>query len=225
MAILGLIGAVLLLLCAIGPKLWVDHALKAAGDDRPDLPGTGAELARHLLDEAGLHDVTVEQTDQGDHYDPVARVVRLTAPHHDGRSVAAVAVAAHEVAHAVQHARDEPDFRRRVQLVRIIGPLERAAQVTMIALPVVLILSRSPVLGLLMFALGLALLAGRIAVHAVTLPVEFDASFRKALPVLETGYLAPADIPAARRVLRAAALTYVSAALISLLNVVRWVRP
>ena len=105
--------------------------------DRPDLPGTGAELARHLLDEAGLQQVKVEQTDIGDHYDPDALAVRLTPPHHDGRSIAAVAVAAHEVSHAVQHARGEPAFKRRYQLVKNLAWIDRIASIILLLAPVV----------------------------------------------------------------------------------------
>jgi Zn-dependent membrane protease YugP len=220
LAFLAVLSVALLL---FGPQLWVRHALAEAGADRPDLPGTGGELARHLLDEAGLHDVGVEETPLGDHYDPEARVVRLLPEHRDGRSIAAVAVAAHEVAHAVQHARGEPGILRRARLVRVIAPLDRIAQVTLLLTPLVFVAVRAPGLALLQLGLVVALFAGRLAVHAVTLPVELDASFGKALPVLERGgYLAKEDLPRARRVLRAAAITYVAAGLATLLNVLRW---
>src|ERR1041385_6131324 len=118
MPILLAIAGLAFLALTVGPQLWIRRAMARHGDERPDFPGTGAELARHLLDEAGLTGVAVEQTAEGDHYDPEARAVRLTAPHHDGRSVAAVAVAAHEVSHAVQHARGEAAFARRLELIR-----------------------------------------------------------------------------------------------------------
>ena len=86
------IVAILLLVVIFGPQIWVRRVLEKHGADRPDLPGNGAELARHLLDEAGLQHVTVEPTELGDHYDPDALAVRLTPAHHDGRSVSAVAV-------------------------------------------------------------------------------------------------------------------------------------
>ena len=225
MAILAVLGGLLLLALIFGPTLWVRQVLHSAGAERPDLQGTGAELARHLLDEAGLQDVRVESTTLGDHYDPAARTVRLLPQHHDGRSIAAVAVAAHEVAHAVQNAWGEPAFRRRQALVRVLLPLQRAAQVLMIAAPLIFLASRSPPLLALNIGFAVILLGGRVAVHAVTLPVEFDASFGKALPVLQRGgYLPSADMPQARRVLRAAALTYVAAALLTLVDIARWFR-
>ena len=209
----------------VGPHWWVRHVLERHGVERADLPGTGGELARHLLDRAGLYGVKVELTGDGDHYDPEERAVRLLPQHHDGRSVAAVAVAAHEVSHAVQHANGEPAFALRFDLVRKVIWIDRIAIVLLSLAPVIAILVRAPRLFIVELIAGLVLLTARVAVHVVTLPVELDASFGKALPVLEKGgYLAPADMPAARTVLRAAAFTYVASALMTLLNVARWLR-
>jgi len=225
MPILIALGSLLLLALVFGPQLLVKRVLRQHGADRPDLPGTGAELARHLLDEANLQSVTVEKTDLGDHYDPDAHAVRLLPQHHDGRSVAAVAVAAHEVSHAVQHARGETAFMRRLELIRSLVWVERAAGVVLMLTPIVLIVVRSPALAVLQVIAGIALLGIRVVVHATTLPVEFDASFGKALPVLVRGrYLGAGDMQAARSVLKAAAYTYVAAALASLLDVARWFR-
>src|SRR5437660_7121962 len=225
MPILLAIAGVLFLALIFGPQVWIRRVMAQHGAQRPELPGTGAELARHLLDEADLSGVAVELTGDGDHYDPEARAVRLSPQHHDGRSVAAVAVAAHEVSHAVQHARGEPAFARRFNLVRKLIWIERLASVILLLTPVVFLLVKSPALAVLQIIAGLALLAIRIAVHAVTLPVELDASFGKALPALTRGrYLGAGDLPAARSVLTAAAWTYVAAALAMLLNVARWFR-
>src|SRR6266700_751689 len=218
-------GALLVLAAVFGPQLWIRRVLAQHGGERLDFPGTGAELARHLLDEAGLQAVPVEETDKGDHYDPQARAVRLLPQHYGGRSVSAVAIAAHEVSHAVQHARGEPSFVRRVALVGRLIWVERVAGGMLLLAPIIFALFKSPVLLALEIAAGVALLGVRVVVHAVTLPVEFDASFGKALPVLERGrYLSDADMPAARSVLRAAAWTYVAAALMTLLDVARWFR-
>ena len=222
--ILGL-ASLILFAVVLGPQWWVRHVLARHGIDRPDLPGTGGELARHLLDEAGLDTVKVELTEGGDHYDPLERSVRLLPQHHDGRSVAAVAVAAHEVSHALQHARREPGFARRFGLVKNLIWIERLASATLLLAPVVFILVKAPILLVAQVIAGLLLLTIRVAVHVATLPVELDASFGKALPVLEQGrYLSGADLPAARSVLRAAAWTYVAAALATLLNLGRWLR-
>jgi Zn-dependent membrane protease YugP len=225
MPILLAVGALLFLALVFGPQLWIRRVLAQHGGERPDFPGTGAELARHLLDEAGLQAVPVEATDKGDHYDPQERTVRLLPQHHDGRSVAAVAIAAHEVSHALQHARGEPSFARRLALVSRLIWVERIAGGMLLLAPFVFMLVKSPALLALEIAAGVTLLGVRVVVHAVTLPVEFDASFGKALPALERGrYLSDADVPAARSVLRAAAWTYVAAALMTLLDVARWFR-
>jgi uncharacterized protein len=225
MPILAALIFLILFAVALGPQWWVRRVLRRHGVERPDFPGTGAELARHLLDEAGLHQVKVEPTEHGDHYDPEAQAVRLTAAHHDGRSVAAVAVAAHEVSHAVQHARGETAFALRWRLARHLGWIDRAASVTIVLAPIVFIFVKVPLLFALQIAAGILLFASEVVIHMVTLPVELDASFGKALPVLMRGrYLAPADMPAARSVLTAAAWTYVAAALATLLNVARWFR-
>src|SRR5256885_16253260 len=113
--ILLAIGGLAFLALLFGPQLWVRRVMARHGAERPDLPGTGAELARHLLDEADLRGVPVELTGDGDHYDPEARAVRLTPQHHDGRSVAAVAGAAHRVSRAGQRARGAPAVGRRLK--------------------------------------------------------------------------------------------------------------
>jgi Zn-dependent membrane protease YugP len=222
-----ILGLVLVILLAIvfGPQWWVRSVLARHGGERADFPGTGAELARHLLDEAGLSQVKVERTDVGDHYDPLAHAVRLLPQHHDGRSVSAVAVAAHEVSHALQHARGERPFALRFALVTRLSWLDRIASGILLLAPIVFLAVKAPVLLVVQLIAGFLLLAIRIVVHLATLPVEFDASFGKALPAIARGgYLSASDLPAARSVLRAAAWTYVAAALATLLDVARWFR-
>lgn len=223
-ALIGL-GVLALIALIFGPQFWVQYAMKKHSDERPDLPGTGGELARHLLDEAGLASVAIEETDIGDHYDPQERVVRLLPQNIHGRSITAVAIAAHEVSHAIQHAREEPGFMRRNAVVVKVIWIDRIATIILLTTPLLAVLVKAPVLIALQIGLGLTLLLVRVAVHLVTLPIEFDASFRKALPILEEGrYLSATDIPAARSVLKAAAWTYVAAALATLLDVARWFR-
>lgn len=210
---------------AVLPQLWVRHTIDRHGADRPDLPGTGGELARHLLDRFDLSDTKVEITDKGDHYDPETRTVRLLARHHDGRSLSAVAVAAHEVSHAIQHARGERLLALRQRLAKLALATDRIAGIFFIAAPALALIARTPAALLALLAIGVGLLGVRVVVNLITLPVEFDASFSKALPILREGaYLDESDLPAARRVLRAAALTYVAGALISLVNLARWIR-
>ncbi len=217
--------AVALLAVVLLPQLWVRHTIARHGKDRPDLQGTGGELARHLLDRFGMKDVRVEVTDLGDHYDPESRTVRLLRKHHEGRSLAAVAVAAHEVGHAIQHSRGDRMLTLRQRLAKFAMRTDRLAVLFFIAAPILATIARHPAVLLAVGAIGLGLMAVRVVVDAVTLPVEYDASFRKALPILKNGqYIAPEDMPAVRSVLRAAALTNLAGALIALVNIARWRR-
>jgi len=225
MAILGILGFLLLLGAIFGPQFWIRHVMKKHAVARPDFPGTGGELARHLLDSFGMGDVGVEITDRGDHYDPEALTVRLLRGHHDGASITAIAVATHEVGHAIQHHRGETLLKLRGTLVRFTAVTDRFASIFFFAAPVLAIFARTPVAFFGLIAIGIGLLAVRVIVHLVTLPVELDASFGKALPILrEGGYITEADLPAARSVLKAAAFTYVAGALMSLLNLAQWLR-
>ena len=217
---------ILFLLAAVaGPGIWVKKVLGKYSEpaDRYRGRGSGAELARHLLNRFDLHDVTVEITPTGDHYDPEARAVRLTEDKYHGYSLTAITVAAHEVGHAIQHARGERLFRNRQKLAVMAARGQRIGGMVLLAAPVVMVLTRAPVLGFGFVAVAIGSMLIGTLVHLVTLPVELDASFRKALPVLEDGqYLFEGDEKHANRILRAAALTYVAASLGSLLNLGRW---
>jgi len=218
-----LILALLLLALVFGPGIWVRRVLKKYSRPGDRYAGTGAELARHLLDLHGMQHVAVEETDQGDHYDPQARAVRLTPDKFSGRSLTAITVAAHEVGHALQDSTGYGPLRLRTQLVRAIEPVQKLGAAVLMMSPFLGALTRAPGIGVVMFLGGLATLLTSTAVHFVTLPTEFDASFGRALPMLDKhGILKPVDRPHARRLLRAAAFTYVSASLMSLLNIARW---
>lgn len=217
--------AILFLAVVLLPQLWVQHTIRRHGVERLDLQGTGGELARHLLNRFDLPNVKVEMTEKGDHYDPTDKTVRLSKQHFEGRSLSAVAVAAHEVSHALQDAGGERKLALRQELAKFAMWTDRLAGVFFIAAPLLAVAVRTPLALALLVGIGVALLGVRVLVTLVTLPVEFDASFGKALPILKDGkYVEETDMPAVRGVLRAAALTYVAGALISLVNLARWVR-
>jgi len=210
---------------AMLPQMWVRKVISAHAAERSDFPGTGGELARHLLDEMRLGHVKVEETDQGDHYDPDAKAVRLRPEHLNGRSLSAVVIAAHETGHAMQDATGYPPLQARTRLARQAITMEKVGAVVMLAAPIIMALAKAPHVLLIEVFVGVMVFALSILLHAVTLPVELDASFGRALPVLKAGrYLDDKDMPAARQILRAAAFTYVAAAAMSLLDVARWVR-
>ena len=225
MPLLALLGTVVLLTVIFGPSLWAWAVLTRHGRDRPDFPGTGGELARHLLDENRLEGIKVEATSEGDHYSPLEKVVRLKRQNHDGRSLSAVVVAAHEVGHALQDRDNYAPLRNRTLLVNYTRHFQRIGAIVLFLAPVLTALTRAPGLGLMQVVAGILLISISVVVHLVTLPVEFDASFNRALPILDRGgYLPKTDLPAARRILKACALTYVASSLASLLNLWAWIR-
>lgn len=219
------IVGLILLGAVVAPGFWVRHVLGKYSEptDRYRAQGTGAALARHLLDRFELGDIGVEETELGDHYDPQARKVRLSPDNYHGCSLTAVTVAAHEVGHAIQHARGEVLFGYRQRLVRAAMKGERIGSFLIVAAPLFVLVTKFPAGGLLLLLMAVGTMALGTLVHLVTLPVEIDASFNKALPILKDGdYLHAGDLPHARRILKAAALTYVAGSLASLLNLGRW---
>jgi uncharacterized protein len=172
---------------------------------------TGAEVARGILDSNGLQSVTVEKVpgQLTDHYDPIHKAVRLSEGNYSQPSLAALAVAAHEVGHAIQDARAYTPLIIRARMAPV---LSVGANLGQFALLIGLFMLATT-LGKTLFFVGLAGLALTLVFHLVTLPVEFDAS-RRALAILETdGYLTREENSGARSVLTAAAMTYVVAAL------------
>lgn len=213
---------VLLLVVVFGPAIWVKWVMRAHSEEVPGMPGTGGQLATHLLDKLGI-EAAVEISEVGDHYDPSAKAVRLTRPNFEGKSLTAIAVAAHEVGHAIQHHQGDRRLALRTSLVPVADRLARISTGVIWAAPVIGLLTRHPVPFSILVLAGLSGLVARMMVHLVTLPTEFDASFGKALPMLKEGqYVAPGEGAIITRILRAAALTYAAAALADVLNLVRW---
>ncbi|MDJ0814411.1 MAG: zinc metallopeptidase [Woeseiaceae bacterium] len=219
------IVVILVLIAALvfGPGLWVRRVLERYSEPADRYAGTGAQLARHLLNKHGLESVTVERTAEGDHYDPQEKAVRLTDDKFDGRSLTAITVAAHEVGHAIQDRDSYAPLRLRTRLVKATRGIEKIGAAVLLISPLLGVITRIPQLSLVMFGAGFLVLGSSTLIHLVTLPTEFDASFNRALPILDDyRILKKVDRPHARRLLRAAALTYVSASLMSLLNIARW---
>ena len=211
-----IIGVLFLALMFL-PNWWVKSVLRKHNAERSDFPGTGAEMAQHLISTLGMKDVTVEVTEHGDHYDPGAKAVRLTQDKYEGRTLTGVVVAAHEVGHAIQHHRNESMFNLRTGIARLTYVFSKAAPILLLATPALIWINPAFSRWVLIAALASMLLG--VLLNLVTLPVEWDASFGKALPLLEKGqYFGSADMGSARQILTAAAMTYVAASLASLLN-------
>ena len=217
-------GALIVIAVIFGPSLWVKFVMRRYSTEKPEMPGTGGELAKHLIKRFSLKDVGVETTELGDHYDPIEKKVRLSREHYESKSLTAVAIAAHEVGHAIQDHQGDRRLATRTKMVPIVNLLARWSVVIISLSPVIGIITRHPMPFSLLLFIGLSGFIARMMVHAVTLPIEFDASFSKALPILREGnYVSQSNEKAVSHVLRAAALTYVSAALADILNLSRWI--
>ena len=216
------IAIIFIIVLLYSSQWWVKYTLNRYATNLDHLQGTGGELARHLLDRFDMPDVKVEIDDRGDHYDPTAKAVRLSTSNFNTKSLTAIAVAAHEVGHAIQHHRKESLLQWRTNLVKIAAVSEKLGSLAFILMPVVIGITRAPHLSIMMIGLVILSMFVAVIVHFVTLPVEWDASFGKALPILEEGYISDKELIAVKKVLRAAALTYVAASLAGVLNLWRW---
>lgn len=218
-----LIPILFFLLILIAPSFWAKRVLAQYSTPEDDFPGTGGELAVHLLEILDISDVQVEETEWGDHYDPLEKKVRLTAANYHGKSLTAVATAAHEVGHAIQDHTGYRPFQMRTELAQLTPKFEKFGSLILLASPLLALVSRAPGVGLLTLFGGFCVLGMPVFVHLITLPVEWDASFRKALPLLKAGeYITPTDQKKAKRILTACALTYVANSLAGMLNLWRW---
>ena len=218
------LGAIIVLALIFGPSLWVKLVMKRHSSAKPEMPGTGGELAKHLIEQFSLKDVKVEVTELGDHYDPSEKKVRLLREHYESKSLTAIAIAAHEVGHAIQDQQGDKRLATRTKMVPVVDKVARWSVVIISLSPIIGIVTRHPMPFSLLLLIGLLGFIARMMIHAVTLPIEFDASFSKALPLLKEGnYISQSDEKAVTSILRAAALTYVSAALADILNIGRWI--
>ncbi|MHC5063351.1 MAG: zinc metallopeptidase [Planctomycetota bacterium] len=178
---------------------------------------SGAEAARMILQAAGIHDVKLEAVPGmlSDHYDPTSKTVRLSENVLNERSQAAVAVAAHEVGHAIQHAQAYAPMEWRSNLVPVVGLINQ------MAMPMFLVgLFFAPFQFLAI--VGIVLYGAATIFHLVTLPVEFDAS-RRAIKILEgCGFVGQDEMVGVRKTLNAAGFTYIAATLVALAELIYW---
>lgn len=176
---------------------------------------TGAQVARILLNDAGLQEVEIQQVPGrlSDHYDPRAKVLRLSSDVYGSTSVASIGVAAHEVGHAIQ---DKESYSALVFRNAIVPVVNFSSSLSWILFFIWILLSYSTLV-----TIGIILFSVVVLFQLVTLPVEFNASSR-ALKLLEArGILYDKEVEGARKVLSAAALTYVAATLMAVLQLVR----
>lgn len=211
----------LLLLPALALGIWAQSRVQGAFATYSQVysrkGARACDVARALMDRFGLASIQIERTPGNltDHYDPRSKVLRLSEGVYSSPSLAAIGIAAHEVGHAIQDAEDYRPIRVRNAIVPV------ASLTSWMAFPLFFIglLMRSP----LLMDLGILFFLGVIVFHLVTLPVEFDASARALRLLADTGTLDSDEIGGARAVLKAAALTYVAAAVMAAAQLLRLV--
>ncbi|CUA79194.1 zinc metallopeptidase [Anoxybacillus suryakundensis] len=210
-----------LILIAFGVSIWAQFKVKGNFSKWSDVPAssglTGAEVARLILDRNGLYDVPVELVPGTltDHYDPIARAVRLSEPVYYGRSIAAVSVAAHEVGHAVQHQQAYGALVLRHRMFPLVNFTSGIAPFLLLG---GFLMQQFSLIGL-----GIILFSFAVAFQVITLPVEFNASSRAKDFMIAEGIIRNEEERGVNKVLNAAALTYVAAALISVLELIKYV--
>ena len=169
-----LIPALLLIGLVFGPQLWAQYTFRRYSKPLSRIPGTGAELARHLLDQFEMEHVKVELAmTTGDHYDPNDKAVRLSKSNYEDNSLTAIAVAAHEVGHAIQHHRGDKMLALRSKLITSTNRIQKLGTGAVLLMPVIILISHNPRLGIVMLLLGVASMFLGTLVHLITLPCPF----------------------------------------------------
>lgn len=200
--------------------IWAQSRVKSAYRKYSQIPTssymTGAQVARKILDDNGLFDVVIEETKGTltDHYDPRKKIVRLSSENYHGHSMAATAVAAHEVGHALQHSEKYAFLNFRTALFPLASFGSRTAFWIIIAGAFFSMMN--------LVLVGLAFMTFAVLFQLITLPVEFNASSRAMDQLVMTGIIQNSEEKATKKVLDAAALTYVAAALVAVLELIRF---
>ncbi|GLI05373.1 putative membrane protease YugP [Paenibacillus tyrfis] len=210
-----------LIIIAFILSIWAQFRVKGTFNKWSDVPVqsgmTGYEAARRMLDSNGLYDVPVEPIPGAltDHYDPIARTVRLSEPVYYESTISAVSVACHEVGHAIQHKVNYPMLVARHRMFPVVNFASGIAPLLLIA---GFLFHWTGLLGL-----GIIFFSAAVAFQLVTLPVEFNASNRARDLMVAEGFITNDEERGVAKVLNAAALTYVAAALISLLELIKYI--
>lgn len=211
----------ILIIAAFALTIWAQFRVKGTFKKWTQVAAssglTGYQAARRMLDNNGLHDVPIEPVPGAltDHYDPIHRVVRLSEPVYYENSISAVSVACHEVGHAIQHSVSYPFLVARHRIFPIVNFASGIAPFLLLA---GFLMNQFNLIGL-----GIIFFSVAVAFQLITLPVEFNASNRARDLMVAEGFITNEEERSVAKVLNAAALTYVAAALLSLLELIRYI--
>ena len=199
------------------PGLWVNYTLNKHNDVLPNMPFTAKEFGEQLLKEKGLDDVKIETTKDGDHYELIDKAVRVEPSRLDRKSLTSITIMCHEIGHAIQHKEKYPPLERRYKIAKVTNFLTKLASgIGYIGIPAVLATGALPLIRVCLIVVFASILISMI-IHLMTLDVELDASFKRAMPILEKKI--PVEYHSScKSILRVCAFTYVIGSLTSILN-------
>lgn len=216
--ILVIIGAIITLIASARVKSTYKRYSKIASTSGM----TGAQVAAKLLENAGIYDVQIKRVsgELTDHYNPATKVVNLSEVVYDSTSVAAIGVAAHECGHVMQHNENYAPLTFRTALVPVANFGAKASW-PLILIGIVASSFLGPNTSMLILQIGIIMFSLSVLFQLVTLPVEFNASSRALQKIGDLGILNQSELPYTKKVLKAAAMTYVAAAAAAVLQLIR----
>ena len=200
------------------PGLWVNYTLNKHDDVLLNMPFTAKEFGLNLLKEKNLDGVNIEDTKIGDHYDTSSKTVRVKTERLDKKSITSITVMCHEIGHAIQHKENYPPLIRRQKIISKTEWLNKLSSLLLYAgVPTILATGALPFIRICVIIIFASILINMIS-HLITLDVELDASFKRAMPILENKI--PQEYHAScKSILRVCAFTYVVGSLTTILNV------
>ena len=198
------------------PSLWVNYILKKNNSTLSDMPFTGKELGEKILSEYQLNNVSINPIKQLDHYNPKDKKIHISNDKLNKKSITSISVVAHEIGHAIQDKENYKPLQIRQNLIKKTEIFQRIGSIFLIiGLPSIFAITKSPIITLIAAIFIMGCLSTNVLIHLITLPVEFDASFKKALPILKK-YVPKENMKQCKSVLRAAAFTYLAQSIISI---------
>ena len=197
------------------PNIWVNYILKNNNTNLPDMPFTGKQLGVKILEEKKIYNISIEPIKELDHYNPIKKKIYIDEDKLNKKSITSIAVVAHEIGHAIQDKKNYKPLIMRQKLIEKTMIFQRLGSfLLIIGLPSIFAFTKSPLITFIAAIIIMGCLSTNVLIHLITLPVEFDASFKRALPILEK-YVPKENMKQCRSVLRAAALTYLSQSIVS----------
>ena len=204
------------------PDLWIKYNFKKNNKIFKDMPFSGKELGEKILEENNIKEIPINSIKDlpigSCHYDPKKKEINISESIYERKSITSLAVIVHEIGHAIQDKENSKLLNLRISLIKKTSVLQKiGAIVLIIGVPSIFALTKSPIIVLLMTLIIIASFSTNLLIHLITLPTEIDASFRKALPILNK-YVPKENLKQCRSVLTAAALTYLAASIRSIIN-------